>query len=59
MVTSMVQSRGGPLRKCDWGTRNPIAGALSTKNVISSAQKKNSTMEAAQYHGCISPNHWR
>eukprot|EP00956_Cyclotella_meneghiniana_P001095 scaffold1278_cov59-Cyclotella_meneghiniana.AAC.9 len=39
MVVSTIQSHGGKLRKCDWGTRNPIAHALSIKNVISSARK--------------------
>eukprot|EP00956_Cyclotella_meneghiniana_P028994 scaffold69111_cov80-Cyclotella_meneghiniana.AAC.1 len=25
MVVSTIQSHGGTLRKCDWGTRNPVA----------------------------------
>ncbi len=58
MLFSMVQSRGGTLRKCDWGSRNPIARALSSKNVISRPRKKNSTMTSAQFHGRIFTNHW-
>jgi hypothetical protein len=59
MLFSMVQSRGGTLRKCDWGSRNSIARALSSsKNVISRPRKKNSTMTSAQFHGRIFTNHW-